>query len=112
MAVIEVGEENLLEQIEFIAVLQRSFPIVAFDTEFSGFLRFTPRHASEEERHRDLKFNVDNLCLLQLGIALFDASGNQPMPRVAWQINFNDFDPDVDFCSPESMHAPVEEPRH
>ncbi|XP_074587616.1 putative CCR4-associated factor 1 homolog 8 [Curcuma longa] len=103
MAVIEVWKQNLMEQIELIALLRRFFPIVAFDTEFSGFLRFTARHASEEERYSDLKYNVDNLRIIQLGISLFDASGRQPMPRVAWQINFSDFDPGVDSCSSESM---------
>ncbi|KAG6538269.1 hypothetical protein ZIOFF_003382 [Zingiber officinale] len=71
--------------------------------EFSGFLRFTSRHASEVERYSDRKYNVDNLRIIQLGIALFYAIVNQPMPRVAWQINFSDFDPDVDYCSPEPM---------
>ncbi|KAG6481434.1 probable CCR4-associated factor 1 homolog 11 [Zingiber officinale] len=101
MEIIDVWEANLLEQMESITVLRRSFPIVAIDTEFSGFLRFTPRRAAEECRYRDLKYNVDNLCIIQLGIALFDDAGNHP--GMAWQINFSDFDPDVDPCSPASI---------
>ncbi|KAG6527494.1 probable CCR4-associated factor 1 homolog 11 [Zingiber officinale] len=101
MEIIDVWEANLLEQLESIAVLRRCFPIVAMDTEFSGFLHSTPRHAAEERRYRDLKYNVDNLCMIQLGIALFDDAGNHP--GMAWQINFSDFDPDVDPCSPASI---------
>ncbi|XP_042423081.1 probable CCR4-associated factor 1 homolog 11 [Zingiber officinale] len=101
MEIINVWEANLLEQMESIAVLRHSFPIVAIDTEFSGFLRFTPRRAAEACRYRDLKYNVDNLCIIQLGIALFDDAGNHP--GMAWQINFSDFDPDVDPCSPASI---------
>ncbi|KAG6523660.1 hypothetical protein ZIOFF_013525 [Zingiber officinale] len=55
MEIIDVWEANLLEQLESIAVLRRCFPIVAMDTEFSGFLHSTPRHAAEERRYRDLK---------------------------------------------------------
>ncbi|KAG6485713.1 probable CCR4-associated factor 1 homolog 11 [Zingiber officinale] len=101
MEIIDVWEANLLEQLESISVLGRCFPIVAMDTEFSGFLHSTPRHAAEERRYRDLKYNVDNLCMIQLGIALFDDAGNHP--GMAWQINFSDFDPDVDPCSPASI---------
>ncbi|XP_074580810.1 putative CCR4-associated factor 1 homolog 11 [Curcuma longa] len=103
MGAVEVWEHNLLEQMETIAVLCRSFPIVAIDTEFSGFLRITPRRAPEEERYGDLKYNVDNLRVIQLGITLFDASGNRPLPQPTWQINFSDFDPEVDPCSPEAI---------
>ncbi|XP_074580839.1 putative CCR4-associated factor 1 homolog 11 [Curcuma longa] len=103
MGAVEVWEHNLLEQMETIAVLRRSFPIVAIDTEFSGFLRITPRRAPEEERYRDLKYNVDNLLVIQLGITLFDASGNRPLPQPTWQINFSDFDPEIDPCSPEAI---------
>ncbi|XP_074569717.1 putative CCR4-associated factor 1 homolog 11 [Curcuma longa] len=101
MKIIDVWEANFLEQMESIAVLRRCFPIVAIDTEFSGFLRSTPRDAAEEHRYRDLKYNVDNLRMIQLGITLLDVAGN---PRMAWQINFSDFDPDVDPYSPASMN--------
>ncbi|XP_074562435.1 putative CCR4-associated factor 1 homolog 9 [Curcuma longa] len=101
MEIIDVWEANLLEQMELISVLRHSFPIVAIDTEFSGFLRFTPRHAAGERRYCDLKYNVDNLCMIQLGIALFDDAGNHP--GMTWQINFSDFDPNVDPYLPASI---------
>ncbi|XP_074561614.1 putative CCR4-associated factor 1 homolog 11 [Curcuma longa] len=101
MEIIDVWEANLLEQMELISVIRQSFPIVAIDTEFSGFLRLTPRHAGEERIYRDMKYNVDNLCMIQLGIALFDDAGNHP--GMTWQINFSDFDPDVDPYTPTSI---------
>ncbi|CAL9082655.1 unnamed protein product [Musa acuminata var. zebrina] len=76
---------------------------MAIDTEFPGFIRDTPRNATEEERYNDVKHNVDNMHLIQLGVALFDEGGNTPWPGCCWQFNFSDFDPDVDASSPDSI---------
>ncbi|KAG5564495.1 hypothetical protein RHGRI_000616 [Rhododendron griersonianum] len=61
--------------------------------EFPGFLRNTPWEASEEARYRDLKFNVDRLKPIQLGLTVFNNEG-----RIggSWQFNFNDFDVTTD----------------
>ncbi|KAE9465139.1 hypothetical protein C3L33_02953, partial [Rhododendron williamsianum] len=66
-----------------------TYNMIAFDMEFPGFLRNTPREASEEARYRDLKFNVDRLKPIQLGLTVFNNEG-----RIggSWQVNFNDFD--------------------
>lgn len=66
-----------------------TYNMIAFDMEFPGFLRNTPREASEEARYRDLKFNVDRLKPIQLGLTVFNNEG-----RIggSWQFNFNDFD--------------------
>ncbi|XP_074587615.1 putative CCR4-associated factor 1 homolog 11 [Curcuma longa] len=96
MGSIDVWEHNLEEQLELIAVIRPSFPIVALDIEFSGFIHCTPRYFTEQERYRDVKYNVDNLYVIQLGFALFDDHGSQPMPHVSWQINFSDYDPEDD----------------
>ncbi|CAL9064701.1 probable CCR4-associated factor 1 homolog 11 [Musa acuminata AAA Group] len=58
---------------------------------------------TEEERYNDVKHNVDNMHLIQLGVALFDEGGNTPWPGCCWQFNFSDFDPDVDASSPDSI---------
>ncbi|CAL9191963.1 unnamed protein product, partial [Musa hybrid cultivar] len=100
---INVGKANLVEHLELILSLRGSYPIVAIDTEFPGFIRDTPRNATEEERYNDVKHNVDNMHLIQLGVALFDEGGNTPWPGCCWQFNFSDFDPDVDASSPDSI---------
>ncbi|XP_064992446.1 probable CCR4-associated factor 1 homolog 11 [Musa acuminata AAA Group] len=100
---INVGKANLVEHLELILSLRGSYPIVAIDTEFPGFIRDTPRDATEEERYNDVKHNVDNMHLIQLGVALFDEGGNTPWPGCCWQFNFSDFDPDVDASSPDSI---------
>ncbi|CAK9173612.1 unnamed protein product [Ilex paraguariensis] len=73
--------------------MMESFPIVAVDTEFPGFLHNTPRAASESERYDDLKYNVDRMKIIRLGITLFDRFG---VVGGVWQINFCNFDPDLD----------------
>ncbi|XP_042387572.1 putative CCR4-associated factor 1 homolog 8 [Zingiber officinale] len=94
---------NVVEQSLVIEDLLRYFPIVAIDTEFPGFLRDTPRHTSDEQRYADVKHNVDGTSIIQFGLALFDASGNQPWPGCCWQFNFADFDPDLSASSPNSI---------
>ncbi|CAD5191579.1 unnamed protein product [Musa acuminata subsp. malaccensis] len=108
---INVGKANLVEQLELILSLRGSYPIVAIDTEFPGFIRDTPRNATEEERYNDVKHNVDNMHLIQLGVALFDEGGNTPWPGCCWQFNFSDFDPDVDASSPDSIELLVMGPQ-
>ncbi|XP_065048809.1 probable CCR4-associated factor 1 homolog 11 [Musa acuminata AAA Group] len=105
---INVGKANLVEQLELILSLRGSYPILAIDTEFPGFIRDTPRNATEEERYNDVKHNVDNMHLIQLGVALFDEGGNTPWPGCCWQFNFSDFDPDVDASSPDSIELLVQ----
>ncbi|URD72605.1 CCR4-associated factor 1, partial [Musa troglodytarum] len=94
-----VLEKNLRERLQIIGSLRRSFRFVAIDTEFTGF----PRHASEGERYRGVKYNVGRMHLLQFGIALFGDDGNTPWPGYCRQFNFADFDPEVDACSPGSV---------
>ncbi|CAL9758409.1 unnamed protein product [Musa acuminata subsp. burmannicoides] len=72
-------------------------------TEFSGFIRPTPPYASEEDRYADVKYNVDRMKLIQLGITLFDENGSTPWQGCCWQFNFSDFDPLVHPSSPKSL---------
>ncbi|KAG6514100.1 hypothetical protein ZIOFF_024440 [Zingiber officinale] len=99
----DVWMNNVVENSLVIEDLLRYFPIVAIDTEFPGFLRDTPRHASNEQRYADVKHNVDGTSIIQFGLAMFDASGNQPWPGCCWQFNFADFDPDLSASSPNSI---------
>ncbi|CAK9165375.1 unnamed protein product [Ilex paraguariensis] len=88
-----VWSNNFEDAMTKIAVMMETFPIVAVDTEFPGFLHNTPRAASESERYDDLKYNVDRMKIIQLGITLFDRFG---VVGGVWQINFCNFDPDLD----------------
>ncbi|RZR88339.1 hypothetical protein BHM03_00015884 [Ensete ventricosum] len=105
---VNVGKKNLVQQLDLILELRGFYPIVAIDTEFPGFIRDTPRNATEEERYKDVKHNVDNMHLIQLGVALLDEEGNTPWPGCCWQFNFCDFDPDVDASSPDSIELLVQ----
>ncbi|KAF6166066.1 hypothetical protein GIB67_012968 [Kingdonia uniflora] len=78
-----------------IEMITKNYPYCAFDTEFPGFLRSSPRDALQEVRYEDLKFNVDRLKLIQIGFSFSDKNGNKP-PVSTYQFNFNDFDPRKD----------------
>ncbi|CAA6671944.1 unnamed protein product [Spirodela intermedia] len=64
-----------------------SATFVAMDTEFPGSST-RPRFASSSERYRDVRRNVDNMKLIQLGLCFFGDGGR----RRTWQISFRDFD--------------------
>ncbi|XP_073109440.1 probable CCR4-associated factor 1 homolog 9 [Elaeis guineensis] len=99
-----VWRQNIVEELTLMLELVGRYRFIAMDTEFPGFLRSTPRYASEEERYRDLKSNVDSMKVIQLGITLFDEQGNMPFPRCCcWQFNFSDFDPVKDAHSEASL---------
>ncbi|XP_023550519.1 putative CCR4-associated factor 1 homolog 8 [Cucurbita pepo subsp. pepo] len=85
----EVWSYNLLEEIELMKHYLSEFPIVAMDTEFPGFLRWTPKGVSDEEFYQCLQFNVNRLSILQLGLTLIDENGKIGM---TWEFNFKDFD--------------------
>ncbi|XP_052170405.1 putative CCR4-associated factor 1 homolog 8 [Diospyros lotus] len=60
----------------FKGFLLDTYHTIAFDTEFPGFLHRTPRHSSEEKVYEDLKYNVDQTKIVQLGLTLLDDEGN------------------------------------
>ncbi|XP_009398821.2 putative CCR4-associated factor 1 homolog 8 [Musa acuminata AAA Group] len=100
---VTVVTENIAAQLDLLVDLRRSFRYAAIDTEFPGFIRPTPPYASEEDRYADVKYNVDNMKLIQLGITLFDENGSTPWQGCCWQFNFSDFDPLVHPSSPKSL---------
>ncbi|XP_023511526.1 putative CCR4-associated factor 1 homolog 8 [Cucurbita pepo subsp. pepo] len=85
----DVWSHNLSEEIELIKQCLSEFPIVAIDTEFPGFLRWTPKGVSDEEFYECLQFNVNRLSILQLGLTLTNDNGKIGM---TWEFNFQDFD--------------------
>ena len=89
----EVWDQNLDQEILLMEFIMRRYTIISFDTEYPGFLRNTPRNASELKIYEDLKFNVDRLNPIQFGFTLFDRTGNV---GGTWQINFSDFDTEID----------------
>ncbi|XP_008449177.1 putative CCR4-associated factor 1 homolog 8 [Cucumis melo] len=70
------------------------------DTEFPSFLRSTPRGAPEEHLYQDLKFNLNHLKILQLGLTLMDENEHVGL---SWVFTFFDFDEQTDFSSPTSI---------
>ncbi|XP_077246183.1 putative CCR4-associated factor 1 homolog 6 [Tasmannia lanceolata] len=62
----QVWKTNLEEEYENTKKVRAHCPYIAVDTEFPGFLRNTPRCASESQRYSDLKYNVDSMKIIQL----------------------------------------------
>ncbi|CAA6671941.1 unnamed protein product [Spirodela intermedia] len=84
----EVWGWNMGMELPGILEALDSATFVAMDTEFPGFLHQTPRFASSSERYQDVRRNVDNMKLIQLGLCFFGDGGR----RRTWQISFRDFD--------------------
>ncbi|MQM17578.1 hypothetical protein Taro_050548 [Colocasia esculenta] len=82
----EVWAINLMEEMPHIAAAAESSPLVAVDTEFSGFLRQTPRYASMEQVYEDVRYNVEEMELVQVGFTFFDL---QSFRQRTWQINIS-----------------------
>jgi len=87
----EVWAHNLVEEFRNIIDLVGLYPFVAMDTEFPGVVAKPIGNFStmDEYRYKQVKCNVDLLKLIQLGISLFDCSGNLPTGVCTWQFNFN-----------------------
>ncbi|TYK19447.1 putative CCR4-associated factor 1-like protein 8 [Cucumis melo var. makuwa] len=76
------------------------FSMIAMDTEFPSFLRSTSRGAPKEHLYQDLKFNLNHLKILQLGLTLMDENEHVGL---SWVFIFFDFDEQTDFSSPTSI---------
>ncbi|ONK76509.1 uncharacterized protein A4U43_C03F28910 [Asparagus officinalis] len=94
----EVWRHNLHEELNLISELRRSCNFVFVDTEFPGFLKPAPHRAPREDTYSALKYNVDRMKLVQVGITLSDSKR-----FFTWQFNLKDFDPEVDNCSKDSI---------
>jgi len=86
----EVWAHNLHQEFREICHLVQKYPFVAMDTEFPGIVAkpVGSFSSADEYKYQLVKCNVDLLKLIQLGITLFDASGNLPKGVCTWQFNF------------------------
>ncbi|XP_010522085.1 PREDICTED: probable CCR4-associated factor 1 homolog 1 [Tarenaya hassleriana] len=83
-----VWRSNVDEEMDRVRVRLKKFPMVAFDTEFPGFLLWTPRYASEDLIYRNMKINVEATKLIQFGFTLFNDRGEI---GGTWEVNFSNF---------------------
>jgi CCR4-NOT transcription complex subunit 7/8 len=89
----DVWAGNLDAELANLSAVLPHYPCVCVDTEFPGAVHGsdTPRHLrGPRESYALVKRNVDDLKLLQVGIALSGPAGRFP---VAWQFNLRGFDP-------------------
>lgn len=86
----EVWAHNLGDEFREICHLVQKYPFVAMDTEFPGIVAkpVGSFSSADEYKYQLVKCNVDLLKLIQLGITLFDGSGNLPKGVCTWQFNF------------------------
>ncbi|XP_044496531.1 putative CCR4-associated factor 1 homolog 8 [Mangifera indica] len=96
----EVWGSNVDSELQFFSQCLERFNFFSFDTEFPGFLRNSPRDVPESLRYSDLKFNVDSMKIIQLGITLSDGEDNICS---TWEFNFSDFDLERDAHAEESI---------
>jgi len=96
----EVWAYNLYEEFMNISRLVPDFPFVAMDTEFPGIVAKPIGNFSsmDEYKYQLVKCNVDLLKMIQLGITLFDGTGQRPDGVCTWQFNFK-------FCLQEDLYA-------
>mmetsp|Transcript_62508 Transcript_62508/g.161010 ORF Transcript_62508/g.161010 Transcript_62508/m.161010 type:complete len:459 (+) Transcript_62508:95-1471(+) len=110
----EVWSWNLEAEFNELAtiVAAEAHAILAFDTEFPGFLRQEHRSAAPAARYEALRENVDVLRPIQLGVSVASADGEI---RGTWSFNLA-FDLSVDLhsaCSVELLRgAGVDFARH
>ncbi|CAN1223947.1 Probable CCR4-associated factor 1 homolog 5 [Linum grandiflorum] len=96
----EVWNWNLRPELAILEHALQSFPILSVDCEFPGFLLQTPRNATDDLRYKDLKHNVDQTHIIQLGVTLSDL--HQRGVFGTWQFNF-EFNLDRDVHTKETI---------
>lgn len=99
-----VWKENLEEELANIRHLILKYNYVAMDTEFPGVVA-KPMGSFKNQSsfaYQQLRFNVDMLSIIQLGVSLSDENGKRPEPFHTWQFNFQ-FNLDTDMYSQESI---------
>ncbi|KAF8662129.1 hypothetical protein HU200_056322 [Digitaria exilis] len=102
----DVWAFNLEEELTNIAAMLPYYPCVCVDTEFPGAVHDdpgTPRYLrGPRESYALVKRNVDDLKLLQVGVALSSGAAGGRC-RIAWQFNIAGFDPARDPHAPASI---------
>lgn len=107
-----VGAHNYISEFRLIDSVLDRYPYIAIDTDFPGtyFESSKPYYErTAEEQYSVVKYNVDRLHLIQLGMSFFDAQGNRPdlgtngSVSYAWEFNFSDFNLFQDPFVPQSI---------
>ncbi|KAG6781557.1 hypothetical protein POTOM_014468 [Populus tomentosa] len=109
----EVWAENLVAEFSLIKEAISRFSFVSLDTEFPGTLFLSNldksllSQAPPSHNYRLMKYNVDLLKIIQLGMTLSDSQGNLPSFgtefHYVWQFNFRDFNIEHDPYNDESI---------
>jgi CCR4-NOT transcription complex subunit 7/8 len=77
LRIIDVWEHNFFEELDKIMELIPVYNNIAMDTEFPGIVN-VPRTRTDDYEYQLVKINVDDNKMIQLGITLFDKSGQTP----------------------------------
>lgn len=98
---VDVWDYNFHTEIRKISNLFDAYPYVAMDTEFPGIV-LKPVGEVVDLQYQTIRFNVDLLKIIQIGITLADENGNHPPGVCTWQFNFK-FDVDKDTYAEDSI---------
>lgn len=103
--IMEVYNSNFEEEMSKISKLLGKYTYVSMDTEFPGVVYNHNRMntGSPESLYLNIKTNVDNLKIIQLGITLADYNGNVPTGVSSWQFNF-DFNMKLENYNQDSLN--------
>lgn len=99
--IIEVWAHNLEEELERIRDVVERYPYIALDTEFPGIVA-RPTSNALDYNYRTVKYNVDLLKVIQLGLTFADSSGRLAEGTCTWQFNFR-FDLNEDMYAQNSI---------
>lgn len=103
-AIKNVWKSNLEEEMAIVRQLIKKYNYISMDTEFPGVVAkpIGSFKSQSSFAYQQLRFNVDILNIIQLGISLSDENGRRPEPVHTWQFNFF-FDMKGDMYSQESI---------
>lgn len=99
--IIEVWAHNLEEELERIRDVVERYPYIALDTEFPGIVA-RPTSNAQDYNYRTVKYNVDLLKVIQLGLTFADSRGRLAEGTCTWQFNFR-FDLNEDMYAQNSI---------
>jgi CCR4-NOT transcription complex subunit 7/8 len=100
--IVDVYQDNFIKEIKRIGKYLKQYPYIGMDTEFPGNV-YPCISNSRDFYYQYIKLNVDKLKLIQLGITLTNAKGEQPPNTTTWQFNLK-FDIEKDEYSKESIN--------
>lgn len=102
--IIEVWKDDVDRAFTDIRNVSEKFQYIAMDTEFPGIVArpIGLIGSLSDYNYQTVRFNVDNLKVIQLGITFADSLGNLPNGGAAWQFNFK-FDLDNDMHAQDSI---------